>query len=123
MIFGPRLNGYWWNEPAERNARSGYCTVSRPVRRSIWSFAIQMAGIFMSGAASRHERDDPLPASARPDEARIGYAPDDAYAVALTDRLVRRGYEVVKIVPALNAAPAFTPARQSAPSAQPGAGD
>jgi hypothetical protein len=60
---------------------------------------------------------------ARPDEAGISYAPDDTYAADLTDRLVRRGYEVVKIVSAPNAAPAFTPARQSAPSAQPGAGD
>ena len=36
----------------------------------------------------------------RPDEAGIGYAPDDAYAAALIDRLVRRGYEIVEIVPA-----------------------
>lgn len=37
----------------------------------------------------------------RSDEARIGYAPDDAYAADLTDRLVRRGYEIVEIVPVL----------------------
>jgi len=41
----------------------------------------------------------------RPDEAGISYAPDDAYAADLTDRLVRRGYEIVEIVPALAAGP------------------
>jgi hypothetical protein len=40
---------------------------------------------------------------ARPDEAGISYVPDDAYAVALTDRLVKRGYEIVEIVPTLAA--------------------
>jgi hypothetical protein len=37
---------------------------------------------------------------ARPDEARIGYAPDDAYAAALKDQLERRGFQVVEVVPA-----------------------
>jgi hypothetical protein len=41
---------------------------------------------------------------ARPDEAGISYAPDATYAAALTDRLVRRGFEIVETAPALAAA-------------------
>jgi len=48
------------------------------------------------------------PHPARPDEAGISYAPDDAYAAALKERLVRRGYEVVETVPAPNTKSTFT---------------
>ena len=40
---------------------------------------------------------------ARPDEAGISYVPDDAYAAALKERLVRQGYKVVEMVPVLAA--------------------
>ena len=35
----------------------------------------------------------------RPNEAGVSYVPDDGYAAALKDRLVKRGYEVVETVP------------------------
>jgi hypothetical protein len=37
---------------------------------------------------------------ARPDEAGISLVPDAAYAAALKDQLVKRGFQVVKIVSA-----------------------
>jgi hypothetical protein len=37
---------------------------------------------------------------ARPDEAGISFVPDGAYAAALKDQLVKRGFQVVKIVSA-----------------------
>jgi hypothetical protein len=36
----------------------------------------------------------------RPDEAGMSVVPDDAYAHALKDQLEKRGFQIVKIVPA-----------------------
>jgi hypothetical protein len=38
---------------------------------------------------------------AHPNEAGISYAPDEAYARVLKDRLARRGFQIVKIAPTL----------------------
>jgi hypothetical protein len=44
----------------------------------------------------------------RPDEAGISYVPDDGYAAALKDRLVKRGFQIIEIVPTPAAAVAIT---------------
>jgi hypothetical protein len=36
----------------------------------------------------------------RPDEAGLSVIPNDAYAAAVKDQLVKRGFQIVKIVPA-----------------------
>jgi hypothetical protein len=49
-------------------------------------------------------------------KAGISYVPDAAYAVALKDRLERRGFQIVQMVPALAAGAVTDKLRESEPT-------